>query len=248
MPGTDETGIRAAGQFATTRWSLVLRAGDADGESSSRALETLCGAYWYPLYAYIRRLGQSPEDAQDLTQSFFSYLLERKLVARADPEQGHFRSYLLGALNHYRANQWRREHAAKRGGGREIVSFDAEAAEGRYLAEPVEVRDPGILFEHAWAIAVLDEALSRLEKEYAGSGRRELFDALAAFLQGDRGPETYAQVGARLGMTEGAVKVAVLRMRRRCRDMLRSVVADTVADPLAVDEDLKRLQAVLAAV
>ncbi|HTI69514.1 MAG TPA: sigma-70 family RNA polymerase sigma factor [Candidatus Limnocylindria bacterium] len=233
-------------RFVTTCWSLILRAGATEtGDPATQALEMLCRAYWYPIYAYLRRRDLSPPDAQDLTQGFFQYLLERRLMAKADPQHGHFRSFLLGSLNNFMANQWRSGRAAKRGGGYEIISFDAEAAEDRYRTEPVDVRDPGLLYEQAWAVAVLDEAVNRLAQEFANAGKSLLFDGLAVFLQGDRGPETYAQVGLRLGLSEGAVKVAVLRLRRRCRELLRSVVADTVSNPLEVDEDLRRLQAVL---
>ena len=239
---------RERGHFVTTRWSIIVRAGETDpGDEGRQALEALCSTYWYPLYAYVRRLGHSPEDGQDIVQSFFAYLLERRLVAKADPEHGHFRSFLLGALKNFMANQWRRDRAAKRGGGQEVLSFDAETAEGRYLSEPAEVGDPRLLYEQAWAMAVLAEAVARLEREYVESGKEALFEALACFLQGDRGTETYAVVGLRLSMTEGAVKVAVLRLRRRCRELLRSAVADTVSNPLDVDEDLRRLQSVLKA-
>ena len=232
--------------FVTTRWSVIVRAGETDpGDEGRLALESLCSTYWYPLYAYVRRLGHSPEDSQDVVQSFFVYLLERRLVAKADPDHGHFRSFLLGALKNFMANQWRHECAAKRGGGQEMLSFDAETAEGRYLSEPVEVVDPRLLYEQAWAMAVLAEAVARLEKEFIESGKGEVFAALACYLQGDRGNETYAEVGVRLSMSEGAVKVAVMRLRRRCRELLRSAVADTVSNPLDVDEDLRRLQSVL---
>jgi RNA polymerase sigma-70 factor (ECF subfamily) len=225
---------------------MILRAGDTlPSDESDRALETLCRAYWYPLYAYIRRLGHLPPDAQDLTQAFFAYLLEKHLVAKADPEIGHFRSFLLVALKGFMANEWRRERAQKRGGGVETLSFDAQTAENRYALEPIEVRDPAKLYEQAWAVDVLNEAVARLEAEFVSLGKEALFEELHVYLQGDRGLCTYAEVGAKFGMNEGAVKVAVLRMRRRCRELLRSVVADTVADPLAVDEDLRRLQTVL---
>ena len=232
--------------FATTQWGLVKKAGEAGGgDDATQALESLCSTYWYPLYAYIRRLGHPPPKSQDLTQSFFAYLLEKRLVAKADPEHGHFRSFLLGALKGFMANEWRTSQAQKRGGAAQIISFDADDAEDRYAAEPVELRNPQSLYEHAWAVSVLDEAVARLEAEYAGQGKVRLFEELHVFLQGDRGPHNYAQSGVVLGMTEGAVKVAVHRMRRRCRELLRAVVACTVSEPADVEEDLRYLQRVL---
>jgi RNA polymerase sigma-70 factor (ECF subfamily) len=205
----------------------------------------LCGAYWYPLYAYIRRLGHPPPQSEDLTQSFFAYLLEKGLVARADPGKGHFRSFLLGSLKGFMANEWRLGQALKRGGGAPVISFDARDAEDRYAAEPVETRNPETLYEHAWAVSVLDEAVALLEAEYVEGGKAALFEELHVFLQGARGPRSYAEAGAVAGMTEGAVKVAVHRMRRRCRELLRAVVARTVAEPGEVEEDLLYLQRVL---
>jgi RNA polymerase sigma-70 factor (ECF subfamily) len=174
-------------------------------------------------------------------------LLEKGLVARADPEKGHFRSFLLGSLKGFMANEWRLEQALKRGGGARVISFDAVDAEDRYAAEPVEERNPETIYERAWAVSVLDEAVALLEAEYAQGGKGALFEELHVFLQGDRGPQSYAEAGALVGMTEGAVKVAVHRLRRRCRELLRSVVARTVAEPGAVEEDVLYLQQVLRA-
>lgn len=215
------------------------------GDDAAQALEALCQAYWYPLYAFIRRLGHPPPESEDLTQSFFAHLLEKKLVAKADPNLGHFRSFLLAALQGFIANEWRRGQAMKRGGDWRRLNFDAHDAEVRYAGEPVEVRDPRTLYEHAWAVAVLDDAVARLEAEFIATGKTREFEELGEFLQGERGSRTYAQASASLGVSEGAVKVMVHRMRRRCREILRSVVAGTVASPLEVDEDLRRLLAIL---
>ena len=238
--------ISGAGQamFATTHWSVVLQAGDAPGDEQSRALEVLCRSYWYPLYAYIRRLGRSPHDAQDLTQSFFAYLLEKRLLTKADPESGRFRSFLLGSLKNFMANDWRRQRAEKRGAS-QTISFDAQDAEDRYAVEPIDERNPQSLYEQAWAMAVFDQAIALLETEYNGAGKQALFEQLAPCLQGDRQATTYAEIGRPLGMSEGAVKVAVHRLRQRYRELLRAAVANTVADPLEVDGELRHLMEVL---
>ena len=234
-----------AAVFATTHWSVVLKAGDSRGDEHSRALDALCQSYWYPLYAYIRRLGRSPHDAQDLTQSFFAYLLEKRLLTKADPESGRFRSFLLGSLKNFMANEWRRQNAEKRGAS-QTISFDARDAEERYAVEPVDENNPQSLYEQAWAVAVLDQAMSLLEAEYISARKQTLFEQIAPCLQGDRQASTYAELGAQLAMTEGAVKVAVHRLRQRYRELLRASVANTVADPLEVDGELRHLMKVLS--
>lgn len=231
--------------FATTHWSLVLKAGEVPGDESDRALDSLCRGYWYPLYAYIRRLGHSPHDAQDLTQSYFAYLLEKRLLTKADPESGRFRSFLLGSLKHFMANEWRKQHAQKRD-ARQTISFDAADAETRYAIEPVDESNPQRIFEQAWAIAVLDQAMSLLENEYTTAGKQTLFTQLIPCLQGDRLDATYAEIGSRLGLSEGAVKVSVHRLRQRYRELLRACVANTVANPLDIDGELQHLMTVLS--
>lgn len=248
MPGNplnSDAGDAQRAVFATTHWSVVLRAGEVPGDDSSRALDVLCRAYWYPLYAYIRRLGHAPHDAQDLTQSFFAYLLEKRLLSKADPESGRFRSFLLGSLNNFMANEWRKQNAQKRNVG-QTISFDAADAEERYAIEPVDQRNPQTLFEQAWAIAVLDQAMSLLDSEYAAAGKQTLFNRLLPCLQGDRLEQTYAQLGAELRLSEGAIKVAVHRLRQRYRELLRAAVANTVSDPLEVDRELQHLMSVLS--
>ncbi len=234
-------GNAGAAPFATTHWSVVRRAGMNPGEEAAQALETLCRAYWYPLYAFVRRLGHSPEDAQDITQSFFAYLLEKGLIGRAQPEAGRFRSFLIGSLKNFMANDFRREQAQKRGGGAMVISFDAQTAEERYACEPVEPKNPLTLFQQAWAVEVLDHAIERLESEYHSDGKIKIFQALHLFLQGDRGSQTYAEIGVALGLSEGAVKVTVHRMRQRYRELLRAAVANTVSDPIEVDDELRHL-------
>ena len=241
-PPDSHGNVSGAGQamFATTHWSVVLRAGHESGAEGDTALEALCRGYWYPLYAYIRRLGHSPHDAQDLTQSFFAYLLEKRLLTKADPESGRFRSFLLGSLKNFMANEWRKQNAQKRGAS-QTISFDAQDAEQRYAVEPADETNPQSLYEQAWAVAVLEQAATSLEKEYRAGGKHGLFDQLAPFLQGERSDLTYTGIGTQLGMTEGAVKVAVHRLRQRYRELLRAAVANTVADPLEVDGELRHL-------
>lgn len=246
-PPDSHGNVSGAGQamFATTHWSVVLRAGHESGAEGDTALEALCRGYWYPLYAYIRRLGQSPHDAQDLTQSFFAYLLEKRLLTKADPESGRFRSFLLGSLKNFMANEWRKQSAQKRGAS-QTISFDAQDAEERYAVEPADQTNPQSLYEQAWAVAVLEQAATSLETEYRAGGKHGLFDQLAPFLQGERPGLTYSGIGAQLAMTEGAVKVAVHRLRQRYRELLRASVANTVADPLEVDGELRHLMEVLS--
>ena len=234
-----------AGAFATTHWSLILQAVDEEGEGSQSALESLCRAYWYPLYAYARRSGRSPHDAQDLTQSFFNYLLEKKLLAKADPGAGRFRSFLLGSFRHFTSNEDQRAFALKRGGSVVTISWDAAQAEEQFADEPSTSETPETIYERTWAVAVLDRALELLRHEYAEGGKAALFDALNVFLTGDRGP-AYAEMAARLGLTEAHIKVTVHRLRQRYRELLRSTVAHTVASPLDVDTELHHLFAALS--
>lgn len=230
--------------FATTHWSVVLQAGHEAGDATQRALETLCRAYWYPLYVYVRRLGHSPHDAQDVTQAFFEYLLEKHLIAKAQPASGRFRSFLLGSLKNFMANEWRKRTAQKRGGG-QVFPVDARVAEERYAVEPLEGSNPQTLYEQAWATAVLDQSIALLEAEYAGAGKQALFQALLPALQGEA-TGTYAALGMQLGLSAGAVKIAAHRLRQRYRELLRAAVANTVADPIEVDGELRHLMQVLA--
>ena len=235
----------SAAVFATTHWSVVLQAGDSRGDQQTRALDSLCNAYWYPLYAYVRRLGHSPEDAQDFTQSFFAYVLDKRLLTKANRETGRFRSFLLGSLKNFMANEWRRQNAQKRSVAH-TISFDAQDAEARYAIEPIDDNNPQSLYERTWAVQVLDQTLSLLEAESAANGKQTLFETLAPCLQGDRHAGSYVEIGARLGMTEGGVKVAVHRLRQRYRELLRASVANTVANPLEVDTELRHLLNVLS--
>ncbi len=233
-------------EFTTTHWSLVLAAGDGTSTHAEAALEQLCRAYWYPLYAYVRRKGNDPHDAQDLTQAFFARLLEKHYVAQADRERGRFRTFLLAALDHFLADEWDKARRLKRGGGREIISFDAASAEERYRLEPVDSLDAAKLYERRWVTTLFEKVLARLEEEFCDSGKRELFDGLKSSLLAERDGASYAELGARLGLKEDAVKQAVHRMRRRYRELFREEIAQTVAGPGEVDDELNYLFTVLS--
>jgi RNA polymerase sigma-70 factor (ECF subfamily) len=227
--------------FATTHWSLVLAAGRRGSPASREALATLCQSYWYPLYAHVRRRGYRAEDAQDLIQDFFARLLEKDYLRVVERDRGRFRSFLLASLDHFLANEWRRAHARKRGGKRPTLSLDFRVGEGRYAAEPAHELTPVKLFERRWALTLIDQALVRLRDEFDRAGKGELFELLKPCLGGDGGAAPYRDLAARLDMTEGAVKVAVHRMRRRCGELLREEIARTVAGPEEVEEELRDL-------
>jgi RNA polymerase sigma-70 factor (ECF subfamily) len=228
-------------RFATTRWTVVARAGDVPRTPAARdALATLCRTYWYPLYAYARRRGDSPDDAADLVQGFFAALLERDALAAADRARGRFRAFLLASFDHFAANEWRREAAEKRGGGRTVVGLDFAEGERRFGIEPSHDLTPQRLFERRWAQSLVDDAMARLRDEYEARGRLDWFDAIAPVV-GGAGEDAYAEIAGRLNSTEGAVKVAVHRFRARCRELLRDAVARTVADDAEVDDELREL-------
>ena len=228
--------------FATTRWSIVLAAARGSQPDAKAALATLCEAYWFPLYCYVRRRGHGADEAQDLTQDFFATLLEKASLRAADPHRGRFRSFLLASMNHFLANQRRRRLAQKRGGGRVPLSLDFPSAESRFSHEPSHDLTPEKVYERRWAMTLLDRALSTLRQEYVAGGKAALFDRLSVFLAGDRGP-AHRDIAVELGMTEGAVKVAVHRLRGRCRQQLRCEVAQTVAADQDVEDELRDLLA-----
>lgn len=227
--------------FATTRWSLVAAARDPAAPDARQALAELCALYWYPVYAYVRRRGGDHHKAQDLTQAFFARLLEKHDLAAADRTRGRFRSFLLAACQHFLANEYDRETAAKRGGGATHVPLDFAGADGRYAREPACDDPPERAFDRQWALELLDRTVSGLRAEYAESGRAKLFDALKDCMAG----AGYAALAEELGMTEGAVKVAVHRLRQRYRDRLRDLIAETVAAPEDVDDEIRDLFAAL---
>ncbi|MCI0541746.1 MAG: sigma-70 family RNA polymerase sigma factor [Verrucomicrobiales bacterium] len=231
----------SVGLFNTTHWSVVLAAGEPDSGEAQQALQTLCQAYWYPLYCYVRRAGHQPDDAQDLTQEFFSRLLEKNYVSLARRERGRFRSFLLASLKNFLTNEYHRGTRLKRGGGQAIISLDAAEAEDRYVAEPIEIATPETLFEQRWALALLENALSRLRNEYADQGRAPIFDLLKDYVWGERNAASYAEIAAQLDLTEEAVKKAVQRLRQRYRDMLRTEIAHTVPTAGEIDDELQHL-------
>jgi RNA polymerase sigma-70 factor (ECF subfamily) len=232
--------------FATTHWSVVLTAGRTDTVRAEGALARLCQTYWYPLYAYVRRRGYSAEDAQDLTQEFFARLLERQSLASADPNRGRFRSFMLGVMNHFLADEWNRARAQKRGGGATMLPLQFDTAETRYGHEPVDQTTPEQNYERRWAMALLAEVLRRLGEEYKEEGRAELFAELNPCLVGERMAQPYAELAARLGVNEGTIKTAVHRLRQRYRQLLREEIAHTVAEPGEVEAEMRHLFMVLS--
>ena len=233
--------------FVTTHWSAVLSAGRSDTTRARGALEQLCRNYWQPLYAYVRRAGYSREEAEDLTQEFFARLLAQNIVARADPARGRFRSFLLASLKHFLANEWSKAHARKRGGGAQLLPLEFDTAETR-CAQPVAPGDsPDRAFDRQWALALLEVVLGRLRQDYRSAGREPLFLGLKETLSGARPEIPYRDLAARLGLSEGAVKVAAHRLRHRYRELLREEVAHTVAAPDEVERELSQLFAALSA-
>jgi len=228
-------------RFATTRWSLVLAAGERNSPQSADALAALCEAYWYPLYAFVRRRGHDADGARDLTQAFFTRLLEKNDLAAAQPERGKFRSYLLTSLKHFLANEWDRERAQKRGGGRSGLSIDFGTAEERYSREPSHDLTAEKIFERRWALVLLEKVLARLNGESAKAGKQGSFDRLKVFLTGEKSPVTYDQLASEMGMSEGALKVAVHRLRRRYRELLREEIGQTLAGPEEIDQEIRDL-------
>jgi RNA polymerase sigma factor (sigma-70 family) len=234
-----------ARRFATTRWTLVLNARDASSPDARQALEALCAQYWYPLYAFLRRQGYDAEKAQDLTQGFFARLLEKHYLDDVRPERGRFRTFLLTSLKHFALNEHDREQAIKRGRGVRIVPLEIETAEGVYALEPRDDMTPERLFERRWALTLLDQSLSRVREEYAGAGKAALFDRLRPYLVREDDAEPYTALGPELGMSDGAVRVAVHRLRRRFAALLRAEIANTVSSEQEVEAELEYLSTVV---
>jgi DNA-directed RNA polymerase specialized sigma24 family protein len=227
--------------FSTTHWSVILQAGDSQLPQSEQALERLCRAYWYPLYAFVRRRGFDADLAQDITQGFFACLLEKKTISVADPARGRFRTFLLTSLNNYLHNEWDRANRQKRGGGREILSMDALPAEERYSLEPADHLTPERLFDQRWAQEVVDRATERLQKEFDSAGQGERLARLRSFLLSDPAGASHTQVAVELDMSIGAVRTAIHRLRRRFGELLRVEIAETVTCPEELDAEIRHL-------
>jgi RNA polymerase sigma-70 factor (ECF subfamily) len=232
---------RRGGSFGTTRWSLVLAAGQNADARSADALTGLCESYWHPVYAFIRRQGYRPEECADLTQEFFARVLEKNYFHDADPARGRFRAFLCASIRHFLSNERDRAQTLKRGGATPPISLDIETAEGTYQVEPRDDLTPEKLFDRRWALILLERVLVRLRDQHTAAGKGELFDQLRGFLTGDNAGVPYAGVAGTLGMTEGAVKVAVHRLRRGFRDALLQEIAETVADPSDIDAEIEYL-------
>jgi len=228
-------------RFTTTHWSVVFTAGQTDSPQANEALEKLCRTYWYPLYVYVRRQGNSPEDAQDLTQIFFSRLLEKNYFAKANRDRGKFRTFLLRSLKNFLVNEWKRAVRLKRGGGVEFLSIDANVAEDRYATEPANESNPDAAYEQRWAVTLIEQVLTALRQEFNAADKARLFEGLKGFTWGDKSTASYAEIAGQLNLTEGTVKVAVHRLRQRFRELLRAEVAHTVARPEDVDDELRYL-------
>ena len=241
-----EPSAKGSGLFTTTHWSVVLAAGDGASPSSREALERLCRTYWYPLYAFVRRQGHTTHVAEDLLQNFLARFLEKNFLMDVDRTKGRFRSFLLAALKHFLANEWDKANAQKRGGQAQFLSLEHEAVESRYWEEPASGLTPETLYEQRWACVLLERVMQRLAEDFAAAGKGEFFEALKAFLVGESRSETYAELANKFGVSEGALKMKVQRMRHRYQRLLREEIAPTVASPEEVEDEIRYLFRVLS--
>ncbi len=232
-------------RFATTHWSVVLSAAEQTSPASEAALATLCETYWYPIYAFVRRKGYDSAQAEDLAQAFFLRLLEKNSLQAVRRERGKFRSFLLASLKNFIFNEWDRAKAAKRGGGRRVISIDFNAADSRYRLEPSHDQTPEAIFDKQWALTLLDRVQTALRHEFAEAGKLAQFDRLRSYLIGDKDSIAYREVAKELNMSEGAVRVAVHRLRKQFREALRHEIAHTVADEDVIDDEIRDLFDVL---
>lgn len=244
MPETPQL-IRGVPLFVTTRWSVVLAARDPASPDSGAALETLCRTYWYPLYAFVRSLGHSPQDAQDLTQEFFARLLAKEYLRAVEPEKGRFRTFLRMAMKRFLAKEWERVRAQKRGGRNPHVSFDTAIGERLFQQDSGTSLGADRLYERRWALALLEEALARLGREQAEAGRSAEFDHLRPHLAAERGAIPYGELAAALGTSQGAARVAMHRLRKRFREVFREAIADTVSSPEEAEDERRHVLAAL---
>jgi DNA-directed RNA polymerase specialized sigma24 family protein len=227
--------------FATTHWTVVLSAGGHRTPQANMALEELCRTYWYPLYAYVRRQGYSKEDAEDLTQAFFACFLAKNYLEKLSSEKGRFRAFLLASLKHFLANEWDRTNRQKRGGGVAPLSLDWQDADTRFRIDPADHLSPDKLFDRAWAVTLLERVIAHLAEENAAEDKVRLFERLRPFLMVGSSAIPYAQAAVQLGMNEGAVRVAVHRLRRRYRELLRQEIGQTLAKPERIEEEIQAL-------
>ncbi len=241
MTTTESDMPQGGGQFPMTRWTIVRHAQGDNDTVAFEAMTSLCQTYWRPLYAFVRRSGKSPHDAEDLTQAFFARLLEKDHLATAGEEKGKLRSFLLVMLKRFMANEWERSQAQKRGGGTAHISIDQEIGEEHYKLEPPDEDTPETVFDRQWAMTLLDSVLDKLREEYTKSGRENVFEALKDSLSFRAGDTPYVDIAKELECSEGAVKAAVHRMRKRYRTLLESAIADTVESPDQVEAELKFL-------
>ncbi len=232
--------------FVTTHWTVVLSARARNSAESDQALETLCRAYWYPLYAYVRRQGHGPHDAQDLTQEFFSRLLQADYLKSVAREKGRFRTFLLVALKRFLANEWDRARAQKRGGGQVHLSLDTSTAETRYQIEPAAELSADGIYDRRWALTLLEQTMARLRGEFADAGKTAEFERLKVFLTAEKGSVDYGAVARELGQSEGALRVNIHRLRRRFREVFREGIAHTVSGPGELEAEVRHLMAALS--
>ncbi len=238
----EDTGeIHADGKFRTTQWSLILIAADTSSPEAREALAKLCEKYWPPLYAFVRRLGHQPEDAQDLVQGFFANLIEKNYLQDVNRERGRFRSFLLAALKHYMANEWQRRKAQKRGGGQTLLSLDLQSAEDFYKIEPVDSLTPERIYERRWVMSLLEQTVGILRQDFVRQGKEDLFDVLKPFLTVDEERLSYEELSRRCNMSEGAVKTTVHRLRRQFGELLRKTIANTLSNPGDLDDEIRYL-------
>ncbi len=248
LPNDPDLGdVAAVRSFATTHWSVVLAAGQETSAHAGAALERLCRGYWWPLYAFVRRRGYAVHDAQDLTQEFFARLLAKDFLRVVERGKGKFRSFLLAALEHFLANEWRNAHAQKRGGNFTFSPLDDRDAELHYQQVSASGHSPEQLFQQQWAITLLEQAVARLCEEFAAAGKQKQFTEIKVFLTGEKQAGSYAEMAVKLETTEAALKMAVSRMRQRYGELLKAEIANTVSSPEEVEEELRALFAALSA-
>jgi len=243
---TNDGNPSSAAGFTQTHWSVVLEAGDSSSPKGFAALDKLCRAYWFPLYAYVRRCGETPEDAKDLTQEFFARLLEKNWLRAASPERGRFRWFLLASLKHFLSNEWDRARTQKRGGGRRPISLDELSPEERYSLEPTDSLSADKVYDRTWALTLLEKTRARLRDEFTAAGRTGRFEILEQFLPGAQASTTYAEIATRLSVAEGTVKSDVSRLRRRYGELLRDELGQTLGIVTDLEDELRNLSEALS--